>query len=60
MKGEGKGYKIASAELDKIPSTYITLENEEDIKNMNLLLEHLEDNDDVLEVYHNWDAPDEE
>ena len=57
---EGKGYTITSAEQDKIPSTYVTLENEDDIKNMNLLLEHLEDNDDVLEVYHNWDAPDEE
>ena len=27
---------------------------------MNLLLEHLEDNDDVQNVYHNWDMPDEE
>jgi len=24
---------------------------------MNLLLEHLEDNDDVQNVYHNWDMP---
>ena len=46
---------IESAEVDKIPQTYITLESEEDIKNMNLLLEHLDDNDDVQEVYHNWE-----
>ncbi len=52
---EGAGYVIASAELDKIPQTYVTLENEDDIKNMNLLLEHLEDNDDVQEIYHNWE-----
>jgi YebC/PmpR family DNA-binding regulatory protein len=52
---EKAGYKIVSAELDKIPQSYITLESEDDIKNMNLLLEHLEDNDDVQDIYHNWE-----
>ena len=52
---EAKGYKIESAEKDKIPSSYITLESEDDIKNMNLLLDHLDDNDDVQNVYHNWE-----
>lgn len=56
---EGAGYVIASAELDKIPQTYVTLENEDDIKNMNLLLEHLEDNDDVQDIYHNWENCDD-
>ena len=55
---EAAGYKIESAELDKIPQSYITLESEDDIKNMNLLLERLEDNDDVQEVYHNWENAD--
>ena len=50
---ESKGYKIESAEKDKIPSSYITLESEDDI--MNLLLDHLDDNDDVQNVYHNWE-----
>lgn len=49
------GYTILSAEMDKIPQNYITLTTEEDIKNMNLLLEHLDDNDDVQNVYHNWE-----
>ncbi len=49
------GYTVASAEHDKIPSTYVTLENEDDIKMMNLLIEHLEDNDDVQDIYHNWE-----
>ena len=40
-----------------MPSNYTTLEDEEAIKKMNLLLEHLEDNDDVQNVYHNWDMP---
>jgi len=49
------GYEIASAEKDKLPNNYVTLENEDDIKNMTLLLEHLDDSDDVSEVYHNWE-----
>ena len=52
---EGLGYAIESAEMDKIPNNYVTLSSEDDIKNMNLLLEHLEDCDDVSEVYHNWE-----
>ena len=51
----GKGYKFSSAEVEKVPSTYVKLEDEEDIRKMNLLLEHLEDNDDVINVYHNWE-----
>lgn len=52
---EAAGYVIVSADKDKIPSTYVTLENEDDIKHMQLLLDNLEDNDDVSEVYHNWE-----
>ncbi len=52
---EAAGYVIASAEEDKIPSTYVTLTNEDDIKNMNLMIEHLEDSDDVQRIYHNWE-----
>jgi len=52
---EAAGYEVESAENDKIPSTYVTLESEDDIKHMNLLLENLEDNDDVMNVYHNWE-----
>lgn len=54
-----KGYNVLSAEIEQIPATYTTLTDEEHIKKMNLLLEHLEDNDDVQNVYHNWEMPDE-
>ena len=57
---EAKGYVIESAEEDKIPSTYVVLESEDDIKYMNLLLEHLDDNEDVQNVFHNWENADEE
>lgn len=56
---EAAGYAILSAENDKIPQNYITLESADDIKNMNLLIEHLEDNDDVQDIYHNWENCDE-
>ena len=56
---EKLGYKVESAEEDKIPQNYVTLENEDDIKNMNLLIEHLEDSDDVQEIYHNWENCDD-
>ena len=52
---EKLGYSISSAEKGKIPSTYVKLEDEEAIRQMELLLEHLEDNDDVQNVYHNWE-----
>ena len=52
---EKLGYKIESAEPDMVPSNYITLENEDDIKHMGLLLEALEENEDVQNVYHNWE-----
>ena len=52
-----KGYKVVSAEAEQVPSTYTTLTDEDHIKKMGLLLEALEDNDDVQNVWHNWDAP---
>ena len=52
---EAAGYAIASAEKDKIPSNYVTLDNEDDIKFMTLMIEKLEEDDDVMNVYHNWE-----
>ena len=57
---EEKGYQIQSADLDMIPASYVRLTDETDIKHMNLPLEHLDEHDDVQNVYHNWEAPDEE
>ena len=53
------GYKVVSAEAEKVPSNYTKLEDEEAIRKMNLLLDTLEDNDDVQNVYHNWEMPEE-
>lgn len=54
-----KGYNVLSAEVEQIPATYTSLTEEEHIKKMNNLLEHLEDNDDVQNVYHNWEMSEE-
>ena len=52
---EGAGYTLLSVEKTKIASNYVTLESEDDIKFMGLLIEKLEDDDDVMNVYHNWE-----
>ncbi|MBO5931595.1 MAG: YebC/PmpR family DNA-binding transcriptional regulator [Clostridia bacterium] len=49
------GYEILSADKTKQASTSVTLENEDDIKFMDLLIEKLEEDDDVMDVYHNWE-----
>ena len=53
---KGLGYTIVSAETEKVPSNYTKLEDEDAIKKMGLLLDMLEDNDDVQNVYHNWEC----
>lgn len=53
------GYTVESAEATKVPSNYVELTSEEDLKFMNLLLEYLEEDEDVVEVYHNWENCDE-
>ncbi len=52
---EEKGYAFASAEVEKIPQTMVVLTDEKDIISMNKLIDMLEDNDDVQNVYHNWE-----
>ena len=55
-----KKYTLSSADVEMVPQTTVTLTDEEDIKCMNKLLEMLEDDDDVQNVYHNWENPTEE
>ena len=53
------GYNVESAEATKVPSNYVELTSEEDLKFMNLLLEYLEEDEDVVEIYHNWESNEE-
>ena len=52
-----KGYEFVSADVSMIPSTYTKIDDEEAAVKMQKLLDMLEDNDDVQNVYHNWDMP---
>jgi len=54
------GIAMASAEVTMLPQTYVELSDAEDIKKMRRILALLDDEDDVQNVYHNWDEPDEE
>lgn len=50
-----KGYKFASAQLEMVPQNYQKLEKEEDKANMEKMLDIFEDDDDVQNVWHNWE-----
>ena len=52
---EEKGYAFLEASVQMVPQNYVKLTDEADIKNMEKLIDQLEDNDDVQNVYHNWD-----
>ncbi len=50
-----KGYSFVSAQIEMVPGEYKKLDNADDIANMEKLLDNFEDDDDVQNVWHNWD-----
>ncbi|MBR6401391.1 MAG: YebC/PmpR family DNA-binding transcriptional regulator [Firmicutes bacterium] len=52
---EAAGIPMAEAEITMIPQTYTELTDPDDIKKMNRLLDLLDEDDDVKNVYHSWD-----
>jgi YebC/PmpR family DNA-binding regulatory protein len=52
---EKSGIPMAQADITMIPQTWVELKDENDIKMMNRILDLLDEDDDVQEVYHNWD-----
>lgn len=52
---EAANIPMASAEVTMIPQNYVALTDEEDIRNLNKTLDLLDEDDDVQQVYHNWD-----
>ena len=57
---EAKGYTFVSAQIEMVPQNYIKLTSEQDIKNMTKLIELLEEDDDVQNVWHNWEQDSED
>lgn len=51
---EAENIPMASAEVTMIPQTYVSLTDEKDITNIQRILDLLDEDDDVQEVYHNW------
>lgn len=52
---EAENIPMASAEVTMIPQTYVSLTEEKDITNIQRILDLLDEDDDVQEVYHNWE-----
>ncbi len=50
-----KGYKFVSAQIEMVPQNYAEVTGEENIKLLEKLLDSMEDDDDVQNVWHNWD-----
>jgi len=54
---EAAGFSVESAELTMVPKTTVQVESENDAKKILRLVDQLEDNDDVQDVYANFDIP---
>lgn len=52
---EGKGYVLAEAEIKMVPQTTTHLDDEKQLEQIGKLLDGLDDNDDVIDVFHSWD-----
>ena len=52
---QAKGYEFISADVKLLPQTTTKLTEEEQLKFMNRLVDMLEDDDDVQNIYHNWE-----
>ena len=50
-----KGYHFASAQIEMVPQSYQKLDKQEDRDNMEKMLDLFEEDDDVQNVWHNWD-----
>ena len=57
---EKAGYSFVQAEINYIPQTTAALDDPEAVTKMERLIDMLEENDDVQNVYHTWEMPDEE
>lgn len=52
---EKENIVMANAEVTMLPQTYVELSDEKDLINIQRILDLLDEDDDVQEVYHNWD-----
>ena len=48
-------YTFVSAQIEMVPQNYQKLESEDHVKLMEKLIEIMEDDDDVQNIWHNWE-----
>ena len=56
---EAAGFSVDSAELMLVPKTTVAVEDEAKARQVMRLIDELEDNDDVQEVFANFDIPEQ-
>ena len=49
------GFPVTTAEATKIPSSYVTIEDEAALANMEKMLDYFDEDEDITAVYHNWE-----
>ncbi len=54
------GYRFESADVAYVPQTTTAIDDPDNVTKMTKLLDMLEENDDVQNVWHNWDMPEED
>ncbi len=52
---EEAGYELEDAVVEPVPSTWVNVDDEDVRKNLEKMIDMLEDNDDVQDVFHNWE-----
>lgn len=56
---EEKGYTFVNADVEYVPSTYVKLTEEGDLKNMSNMIDMFDEDEDVQAVWHNWENPED-
>jgi transcriptional/translational regulatory protein YebC/TACO1 len=56
---EDAGIAVESAELSMVPKTTVEVADESSAKKVLRLIDQLEDNDDIQDVYANFDIPEQ-
>ena len=49
------GYELLSAQVEMVPQNTVQVTGEDNLKNLQKMLDMFEDNDDVQNVWHNWE-----
>jgi len=53
---EKKNYKFVDSSQGPVPVTWIKIEDEETVQQLEKMLEKMDENDDIQEVFHNWET----